>query len=133
MILSGCGSDKGTGPKSEEITGTWSATKDEYVSKSSAITVDLIAQGGTATLELRSDQTFEFTCTPAGKAPEVTTGTWSVGTDVFRATPTGMSWSWEWDFSLASGVLTLAGATAEYDCNNDGTPEDATWNLTFVR
>ena len=133
MILSGCGSDKATGPASDDILGTWNATKDEYVSKSTSTKVDLIAAGGTATIELRSDQTFAFTCTPSGDTAQVTTGTWELPGDIFRATATGMSWPWEWDVTLAAGVLTLTGAGAEYDCDHDGTPEDATWNLTFVR
>jgi hypothetical protein len=133
LILSSCASNKGTGPKPDQITGTWNATKDEYVSQSSPAAVDLIALGGSATLVLNSDGSFEFTCTPAGEPSAVTTGTWTMTTDLFRATPTGMSWSWEWDATLAGGAFTLTGATAEYDCNDDGTPESATWNLTFVR
>lgn len=133
LALAACGKDDPTGPTKEEITGTWSATKVQYIGKTSPDSVDLIADGAVATMDIAADNTFEYVLTPSGGGPQVTTGTWVLSGDVFRATPTGMGWSWEWTVSLASGTLSLTGASAEYDCDRNGTPEEATWNLTFVR
>jgi len=133
LALAACGKDDPTGPKNEEITGTWNATKVEYVGKTSAVTVDLIAEGATATLVINADNSFEYVLTPSGGVQEVTGGTWELDSELFRATPSGMSWSWEWTVTLVTGTLTLAGAGAEYDCDHDGTPEDAVWNLVLTR
>lgn len=52
---------------------------------------------------------------------------------MLRLTPLGMPFSWEFDATLSGGELTLAGASVEYDFDDDGTPEQATLNLTLER
>ena len=131
--LAACSKDSPEGPQPEQITGTWNATKVEYVQSGASTVVDLIADSATATLVIGADNSFEYTLTPKGAAPEVTTGTWTLSGDVWKATPAGMGWSWEWNVALAAGTLSLTGANAEYDFDHDGTPEAATWNMAFTR
>ena len=75
--VAACGGNKTTGPSPGSIAGTWRATRVQYVSTTGLGTVDVIAQGGTATLVLNADQSFQYTCAVAG---EFLIGTWDVST-----------------------------------------------------
>ena len=133
-VLGGCGKDKEVGPKPSEITGTWHATKVEYVNKAAPGTrVDLIAAGDTLTLAINADHTIVQVLTPLGGSPDTTTGTWELSTDLFKMFPTGLPFSWSWDASLSGNTLTLLGADMEYDFNSDSVPEQADQNMTLVR
>ncbi|HET7904791.1 MAG TPA: lipocalin family protein [Candidatus Eisenbacteria bacterium] len=134
LLATGCGKDDEVGPKPDEITGFWRATKLEYVSKANPATrVDLVAAGGAATLDIRGDHTMEFIITESGSAPDTTTGTWSLDGDLFQVSPTGSPWSWTWDVSLSGGTLALSGADVEYDFDGDDVPEEADQNVVLVR
>ncbi|HVP37715.1 MAG TPA: lipocalin family protein [Candidatus Saccharimonadales bacterium] len=129
-----CGGSEATAPKQTQITGSWNATKVEYVSTGGLGTVDLIAGGATATMVLGADNSFTYACTPAGGGtPTTTHGTYVLTRDVIQVTPTGSAWSWTWSVVLSNNSLRLTGASAEYDFNTDGVGEPATWNLTFTR
>jgi hypothetical protein len=130
LIAAACGS--GTAPPVDDFLGTWHATKVEYVSTAGLGTVDLMTLGGAATLQLDADSTATLTITPAGGAPQVTTGTWSRSLDVFNFT-VGPASGWSWDYALAGGVLTLTGADTSYDFDHDGTQDDAQFNLTLTK
>jgi hypothetical protein len=131
--LVGCSKDDPTGPKPEQITGAWTATRVEYVSVPPGTTVDLIALGGTATLTLAENSTFHYVVTPAAGSPTTTDGTWTLSGDMLNLTPQGMPFSWQFEATLSSGSLSMSGASVEYDFNHDSTPEQATLNLLFVR
>ncbi|HEU4335342.1 MAG TPA: hypothetical protein VFT32_12680 [Candidatus Eisenbacteria bacterium] len=133
LVATGCGKDDEVGPKPDELTGFWHATKLEYVSKANPATrVDVIALGGAATLAIRIDHTVEWIITESGSAPDTTTGTWSLDGDLFQVTPTGSPWSWTWDVSLSGGTLALSGADVEYDFDGDDLLEDADQNVVLV-
>lgn len=126
-----CSGDSVTTPPTSELTGTWQATEVEYTG--AAGTVELIAAGGTATFVINANQTFVYTVTPAGEAPEVIDGSWTASGDTFTATPTGSQWGWTWTMTLTATTLDLTGAQAEYDLDSDGQLESATWNLALTR
>ena len=128
LIAAGCSS--GTAPPAEDFVGMWHASKVEYVSKAGLGTVDIVAIGRTVTLQLNADKTAILTITPAGGAPQVSTGTWDNSIDVFNFN-VGPSSGWSWDYSLSGGTLTLTGADSSWDFNNDGAQEDAKFNLTL--
>jgi hypothetical protein len=130
MIAAGCSS--GTAPPANDFVGTWQAAKVEYVSKTGMGTVDIITLGFSATLQLNADQTAVLTITPAGGAPQVTSGTWSNSIDVFNFT-VGASNGWSWDYTLSGSTLTLTGADTSYDFDNNGTQDDADFNLTLTK
>jgi len=131
--LTACGGEDTTGPSSTDITGTWRATKAEFVSSATGATVDLVASGGSATLVLGSDHSFLLTASPVGRPAEVTTGAWKLEGDVMTVTPAGMSFSLQFDVAFSGDRLSLTGAHVEYDVNGDGRDEEAVLNLELVR
>ncbi|HEX7079002.1 MAG TPA: hypothetical protein VF363_11315 [Candidatus Eisenbacteria bacterium] len=134
LIGIGCGKDKAVGPKPSEITGNWTATKVEYVSRTTPQTrVDLIALGGTVNVAIREDHAWIYVHTKSGGAPDTTTGTWSLDGDLFKVQPSGFPFQWVWDVSLSGNTLALSDADMEYDFDDNGTPEMADQFMTLVR
>lgn len=131
--MAGCSEDKSAGPEPEQITGVWNATKVEYVSRPGGTAVDLIALGGTGTLTLNDNGTFRLVVTPFAEASRTTEGTWALSGDMLSLTPLGMPFAWQFDVAFSGDSLGLGGASVEYDFNEDGTPDQATLNLLFVR
>ena len=131
--LTGCGAKKTTGPQAAEITGSWIATRVEYVSKTTSDDVDLIAAGGSGELVLNANNTYEFTLAPSGGISNTTTGRWTLSGDLITMTESGMAFSVVFDITLSGSTLRMTGGDAEYDFNHDGTPEPANLNLAFRR
>jgi hypothetical protein len=133
MFMPGCSKNTVTSPSSQSLTGTWGATKAEYVSAADpSITYDVVAQGGTATLVLTSN-TFTLTIAKAGAAPQITNGSYTSTSDLMTLTPAGMSFTWVFEMSLSGDNLILNGANVEFDFNGDRTNEPAKLNLALVR
>lgn len=120
-----------TGPSPASITGTWQATKVEYVSTTGLGAFDVVAHGGSATLTLNADKTFTYLCTLGAKTVENLAGTWDV-TDVLTLSM-GPNNQMQFDAALKGNTLTLSGADRDYDLNNDGLGEPAKLNLTLTR
>lgn len=129
-----CG-DGSVGPAASDITGTWQATQVEYVSVAQpSQSVDLIAdEDWTVTLALAANGTYTFTQTPPGEQPQTSTGTWELDGDVFNVAPTGTQYRLQFEIALSGSTLSLTGADAEYDFDDDGSPEDAKLNLVLTR
>jgi hypothetical protein len=128
-----CGGDDDE-PSIDSVSGTWSIAKFEYVSvANSSVRVDLVAEGMTGTVVLNDNGQYSATTTEPGFAPETATGTWSYTTDTFTLQETGSSGDWTFDLNVGNDVLTLTGADAEFDFDDDGTPEPAEWNVTLER
>ena len=133
ILVFGSCKDSSTGPSPQGLTGTWQATKAEYVSVANPSTkVDIVAQGSTVTLVLDTS-TFTLTITDPGKAPKVTTGTWTSTTDTMTLEPSGMSGGWTFDMTLSGNTLTLSGANVLFDFGGTGTVQDAKLNLVLTR
>ena len=127
-----CGGGNGTGPSPETLTGTWQATKAEMVSQANPATkVDLVALGGQVRLVLTGSKTFTLTVSMPGDPDEITTGSWSSSVDLL--TLAYASGAWQFSMTLSGDPLTLSGADAEYDFNDDGQDEPAKINLVMVR
>lgn len=124
----------GGGTSSADLAGTWNVTKYELVSSASSTTkVDLIAQGATATLVMKSDGTYQMTTTIPGQADETLTGTWSASSDVLTTTQVGMSGNMQFNYTLSGSTLTMWGADSGWDFNGDDVDEPAKLNMTAVR
>lgn len=133
MLMPGCSKNTVTSPSSQTLTGTWRATKAEYVSAAdSSVTYEVVAKGGTATLVLTSNA-FTLTIAKAGAAPQVTNGSYTSTINLMTLTPAGVSFTWVFEMSLSGDNLTLNGANVEFDFNGDGTNEPAKLNLALVR
>jgi uncharacterized lipoprotein NlpE involved in copper resistance len=117
----------------QTLTGSWRATKAEFVSAAnSSLRVDIISQGSTLSLVLQAS-TFTLTIVDPGTQGQVTTGTWSSTRDTLSLTPSGMPFSWTFDMSLNGNTLTLTGGSVEFDFNADGRSEQAKLNLALTR
>lgn len=131
----GCTGD-GDGVRKSDVTGMWQATSVEYVAEVDASRVDLVAQGAAATLKLEADGRMEYVLIRPGAAPDTMRATWQLmgdNGDQMKVSPPGASWYWVWDVAWSGNTLSLTGAGAPYDFDNDGVSDAARWNLGFVR
>ena len=129
LALLACGDDDSPGTP---LYGTWDVTKSEYVSAGDPpVSVDLIGAGGSGTVELNADASYDATIVPPGGASEQTTGTWSFTESTLTLRESGSSVTWTFDRTLEGDTMVLTGADAEYDFDDDGTPDPATWNVTL--
>lgn len=127
--LTSCGT--ASAPEPAELAGTWTATKAEYVSKTSSASIDIIAAGGSATLELTAEGRYEYVEIPAGEAPETTRGGWSASADTMTCTIDGLSGERQYDLDFSENTLRLTGADVLYDLGSGY--EEAKQNLAFTR
>lgn len=130
-----CGDDDGTGPAPATLAGTWQATKVEYVLVANPNTrIDLVQLGGTATLVLESAGAFTAVSTFPGEPPFTSAGTWSASADVLTLSfISGQFGTWQFDMTLSGNTLTLSGADADFDVDDDGQDDPAKLNLVLVR
>jgi len=132
VTLTSC-KDKPTAPKPEELAGTWTATKAEYVGKSSGSRVNLVAAGGVVTLLLEANGNYVYVEIPSGGVPPDTTqGAWNASADVMEMTPQGATYSVVFDLYFSGNVLRLTGGDVLHDFTPGG-PEESDLNLEFAR
>jgi len=132
-IAAGCGGDDPVAPPIEDVYGRWTALECKYQSVPPETTVDIVAYGGTATLDLQEDGDFELVISPIGELSATTYGFWELSQDLMSLTPQGMPFSWEFDVALSDGRLSLRGASVEFDFDNDEVPEDATLDMLLSK
>lgn len=124
-------SKEATAPSADSIIGTWTATRVQYASTTGLGTVDVIALGGTATLVLNEDGTFQYYCALGSKTIENVVGTWDVSDGLTLAiSPTNKM---QFDASLSGNTLTMTGADRGYDFDDDNELEDAKLSMTLKR
>ena len=132
MAGAGCGGggDKIEAPSTQTFARTWHLTKCEYVNvANTSQKVDLIASGWVIDLIVSDNMTYLFSATPPGGTVHTSGGTWSVSGSMVNFTPDGSSYSWQFTAQVTETTMTLSGADAEYDFNNDGTPDAAIWSM----
>jgi hypothetical protein len=116
-------------PTAQTLQGTWRATKAEFVSGSTRM--DVVAQGATVTLAF-SGNSYTFTMTTSGQAPDVQTGTWSASSDVMTLVRTGSGGNQQFDMTFSGNNLTLNNGSAWFDFNT-GNFVEAKLSMTLVR
>jgi hypothetical protein len=134
-VLTACDDDDPAGPSSATLAGNWTVTQIELVSVANAsISVDLMDEGVTATLELEADGDFFLRVTDPVEGLEIFTGHWTY-TDVLTMEHIGGQFVGEWQFavSLTGDTLRLTGADAEFDFDEDGVEDSARLNMTAIR
>ncbi|HVA56434.1 MAG: lipocalin family protein [Gemmatimonadaceae bacterium] len=132
-MLGGCGGSS-TGPSPASLTGTWTATKMEFVKAGSpATTADLVAKGATVTLDLRASHDYTLTVKMPGQADELTTGTWSSSADMLSMTVTGFTGERQFAMNLSGNTITLGGADVDFDFNDDGIDEPAKLSMVLTK
>ena len=124
--------DKTTAPKPEELAGTWTATKAEYVGKTSGSRVDLVAAGGVVTLLLEADGSYVYVEIPSGASPDTTRGAWNASADVMEMTRQGAAYAVMFDLSFSGNALGMTGGDVLHEFS-PGVPEESDLNLAFTR
>ncbi len=123
-----------------ELGGNWEATSAYFRSDDGNMDIELIGEGGTVTMSVQSSGRFTMIVDPADRA------SYSVGGEMFWEIWEGqylfsITWDvdpddWEnYGATLTESTLLISGSfgTAEYDFDNDGTPESSTLRIEFTR
>ena len=143
MISCSSGDDEefslvGTNTSVADLSGNWNATRavfDRYTSGPVAQT-DVVAEGGTVTLNIQNTGRFTLTVTEQGAAPETTTGRLAFDEDLLVIFFDENPEDWEY-FSITHSEpnLSISGGngSAEWDFDGDGTEEPANVDFAFVR
>jgi hypothetical protein len=131
--LAGCGGDEAAAPAVGEVAGLWHATEYAFESVPPGTTVDVVAIGGSASLDLQQDGDFVLVVAVPGELETTTYGIWEMSRDLMSLTPQGMPFSWQFDLALNANVLSLRGASVEYDFDFDDVPEAATLDMSLVK
>jgi len=127
--LGGCGGE--SGPPADELTGSWQATRIEYVGVESGRSIELVAAGGSGSLILSEDGTGILTIEPADRPLILINAPWSLdGSYLTLGTPSN---NLNWSVEIRDGTLLLRGANKSYDIDGDGTDDAAKLNLDFTR
>ncbi len=137
--LVSCSSDKVTAPTTSQLVGLWDATQVQYVNQANPDeVVEIISTGGTGTLRLRADGTFELVVVPFGFDANVLGGEWQLtgnGTRMILTPSDTTRNASTFAVSLSGGRLSLTGGEMEsaWDFTGDGILDPAIVNLVFVR
>ncbi len=146
----------GDAPSADQLAGTWNATKIQYASPSGLGTVDIAAQGGSATLVFGGNDTLQFTLRQPDGTTGTFTGTYAASVDLLSVTITGgdgvVGVNFAWAFALSGNTIQLScgpgtgtgssdncafvlggGMRNGFDFNGDGTLEHATWTLSLKK
>ena len=128
----------GTNIAMADIAGSWNATKGLFGSTAlgPVVETDVVADGGTLTLNIQSTGRFTLTITVAGQAPEVTTGRMAFDVDLLVIFFDDDPEEWEY-FSITHNEPNLfisgGNGSAEFDFDGDGTDEPANVDFVFTR
>jgi hypothetical protein len=131
--LSGCGDEGGiVAIDPEALLGTWAASRFEFVSKANSfVRIDLVGSlGAIVTLDVTSTA-YTLEVIVPGVTTETQTGTWSVAGDqliIQSGTSTDTLTA-----TISGNTLTLEAVNAEFDFNQDGLDEPATFQGIFTR
>jgi hypothetical protein len=132
-----CGGDdeEATGPLSNDLIGSWDATVIELVSAANPdVNVELIALGANGRLVLEANGDFGLSVGIPGEPTEFAGGTWSSTTVLTLVFDSGeIEGTWRFDYVLAGDLLSLTGASAEYDFDGNDVEDAAILNMTMVR
>jgi glutamate synthase domain-containing protein 3 len=125
-----CG-DSGA-PPTDQFVGTWNATKMEFTRVADpTVKQDIIALGAAFQITFAADSTWEWVLTVPGDQPDTSSGTWAASLDVLTIMTTGQSGEMMFAFVLSGNVVTLTGASADWDFGTG--IEAATLSITATK
>ena len=121
-----------------ELAGNWEATTAYFANNT--VDVDVVADGGTATMTVQSSGRFSLTIDPIDRAAYTVSGemSWEKWEGNYYFAIEWDDYPGDWDTygaTLTATTLRIAGGfdTGEYDFDNDGTFESARITFEFVR
>lgn len=136
-----CGSDdgdpqlEGTNLSISDIQGNWEATRAlfDIAGTGASQAIDIVAVGGSVTLNIQSNGRFTLTILAPGQPPETSTGQMSFDEDLLVVAFDGDANDPEF-FGIQSTATTLSlSGNTEYDLDGDGVDDPATVELDLVR
>ncbi|MDX1547605.1 MAG: hypothetical protein R3247_11485 [Rhodothermales bacterium] len=125
----------GDGVSIDDLTGSWRATRALFgvAAEGPVRGVDVVAEGGAVSLEIRDDGRFTLTITRPGGAPDRSTGRLGFDEDLLVVSFDDDPDEFEF-FALQVTPTTLSiQGPATFDFDGDGTEEAADAVLDFVR
>jgi len=121
-----------------ELAGNWEATKAQF--SINTVSVDVIEDGGKASMSVQSDGRFTLTLDPVDRAAYTVSGEmfWEPFQQTFYFAIVWDDNPNDWDTygeTFDGTTLSLNGGTdtGEYDFNNDGDKETCSVHFIFVR
>ena len=118
-----------------EIAGTWIATRALFglAAAGPVVEVDVVAEGGSVRLDIRTDGTFTLTLTRAGGAPEVSTGRLGFDEDLLVVSFDDDPDDFEYFGIQATDTTMRLEGPVSFDVDGDGVEEAARVELELVR
>ncbi len=126
---------EGDGISMSDIAGTWTATRAFFsrTETGPAVDVEIVAQGGTATLVIQTNGRFTFTTALPGDAPDITTGQLGFDEDLLVVIYDDEPDDFEFFGIQFSGNTLSINGQGTYDFDGDGAEEAAVIELDLVR
>nr|WP_299343196.1 hypothetical protein [Allomuricauda sp.] len=116
-----------------DISGDWVATQGNFDVPESSIQVDVVAEGGSVTLNVQPNGEFTLVITPNGAESETTTGDLAFCDGLFTVRYDNMPNETETlTVTLNNDVLAITGPIL-FDVDDDGTDDEAFVILRFER
>ena len=117
------------------LAGIWNVEAFEFTSETDPPVVrDLIAEGGSATLDLSTNGAYTLTVVPPGEDEEVTRGFMVIeGSVLLVSDNTVPGETTAYELSFDDETLTLTTTEVGFDFNNDGASDPATLRLVLER
>ncbi len=135
-VAAGC-SDSGdsTGPVASpsEFVGDWLASSYVVTNiANTAETADLIVQGLTLSITF-TETTYSGTAAFTGEPTETFSGTYTISGNQLTLNETGKGTPELMTYTLSGNAMTLAGSDEEYDFDNDGVEDPATFTMLLAK
>jgi hypothetical protein len=125
--------DSPGGSPAQGLSGTWQATRAEFVNAAnSSVRIEVVSLGTVIVLTLDPSGTYTQRITDPGQQGTTETGTWSSSRDVLTLRRSANS-NTQFDYALSGNTLTLSGGHALFDVNDDGVAEEAILNAVLTR
>ncbi len=122
-----------------ELAGSWEATSATF-SDGNTLFIDVINDGGSASMSVQSNGRFTLTIDPADRAAYTASGEmfWELFEGNYFFAIEWDDYPGDWDTygaTLNATTFTINGGveSGEYDFDNDGTFETASIGFTFIR
>ncbi len=127
----------GTNTSISALTGNWNATKALFGNTTGpVVAVDVVAEGGSVTLNIQGTGRFTLTITQQGETPENVTGRMAFDEDLLVIFFDDDPEEWEY-FSITHSepdlMVSGGNGSAGFDFDGDGTDEPADIDFEFVR
>jgi len=132
VFIVGCGDS--TGVEVDDLEGTWIATSYVFTNiANTSQTVDVISQGGSYTLTIRSDSSFTASFVEPGESMETRVGNVIVTGTVLTIAESGQGSPTDFSAVRNGDQMTLTTTDEDYDFDDDDVDDAATLMVELAR